>query len=369
MANGSETSNTDLPPGAVLLPAPAVPSDLPPGAILLEEDKYKKAAKKDLARPQPWGTRGYTQRVGMGIPWSDEIMAGLLTPIEMARRGTLDPREAYAYAKARENLAGEQTRKNTEGVGGIAAEVAGGLATGAGVLGSGTRLGAATIGGVTIPAKAVNYAANVGKAGAFGAAAGAGEGDTFEERFKGAGMGGVIGLGVGAGLPLVGAGIGSAARLAQIPRLRDPQKVMTDQIAKVARDAGVSMEELANRMAAARAAGQTEYTIADALGKEAQRKLAAIAKTPGPAREQITEALTTRDLNMPQRVGEAVTTKLNAPGTAAQETERLIQKAGDDARPYYRAAEAQPGAIWNNVIAEGLQHPDIKKGIAKGVKI
>src|SRR6187455_775952 len=107
-------SNTDLPPGAVLLPQQS--PDLPPGAVLLE-DKYRKAAEEDLARPQPIGMGGYTQRAGMGIPWSDEILAGALTPFEMARRGTIDPREGYAYAKARENLANERVRANTAGVG------------------------------------------------------------------------------------------------------------------------------------------------------------------------------------------------------------------------------------------------------------
>jgi hypothetical protein len=305
----------------------------------------------------------------MGIPWSDEIMAAALTPIEMARRGTIDPREGYAYAKARENLAGERTRANTAGVGGTLAEVSGGLATGAGVLGSGTRLGAATIGGVTIPAKAVNYAANVGKAGGLGVITGAGEGDSFEDRFKGAAIGGGVGTALGAALPAVAPAFGAAARALQMPRLRDPEKIATEHIAKVARDAGVTMDELANRMAAARAAGQPEYAVVDALGYEAQRKLAAMNKVPGPARDSITETLVARDMNMPARVDELVTRKMGIPGTAAQETERLIQKAGDDARPFYKAAEAQPGAIWNNVIADGLQHPDVLKGIAQGVKI
>jgi hypothetical protein len=361
-------SNTELPPGAILLPS-KVDADLPPGAALLEEDKYRKAARADLARPQPWGARGYTQRVGMGIPWSDEIMAAAFTPVEMARQGTINPAEGYRYAKARENLAGEQTRENTAGVGGIAAEVAGGLATGAGVLGGGTRLGAATIGNITIPSRAVNYAANVGKAGGLGVATGAGEGDTLAERGKGALIGGGVGTTLGAALPAVAAGIGPAARLLQIPRLRDPEKIATEHVAKVARDAGVSMEELANRMAAARAAGQPDYTVADAIGHAAERKLDAIHKVPGPARERIAEVLTDREANMPGRVVEGVLNKFNAPGTAAQETARLIKRAGDDARPYYRAAEAQQGAIWNDTIAEGIKHPDILKGIAHGVKI
>jgi len=60
---------------------------------------------------------------------------------------------------------------------------------------------------------------------------------------------------------------------------------------------------------------------------------------------------------------------MNAPRSAGEETERLINKAETDARPFYKKAEEQQGAIWNDRIAEGLQHPDIKKGIAEGVNI
>lgn len=377
-------SDNDLPPGAFLLPQP---TDLPPGAYLLPaslqttttpEDKYQQAAQSDYARnpgikDRTSGIAGYTGRVGMGIPWSDEIQAGLLAPIEMARHGTMDPREGYYYAKARENLINEKTRENTAGLGGTMAEISGGLGTGAGVLG-GTRAGAVTLpkmlGGATIPESVANYGLNTGKAIGLGGFAGAGEGDSLADRTKhglvGAGIGGALG---GVVLPIAAPVIPKIAAALQMPRLRDPEKIATEHIAKVANDAGVSMEELGNRMAAARAAGQTDFTIADALGKEGQRKLAAVAKVAGPARDNITEILTARDLNMPQRVGEALTTKFNAPGTAAQETERLIKKASDDAKPYYKAAEDQPGAIWNNVIGEGLQNPDIKKGLAFGVKI
>jgi hypothetical protein len=336
----------------------------PPATV----DKYRAAAEADLARPQPYGTRGYTQRAGMGIPWSDEIMAAGLAPIEAIRRG-VNPVEGYRYAKARENLSNEQTRENTKGVGGTLAEIGGGLATGAGVLGSGTRAAAVTIGGKTIPANVVNYGTNVAKATGLGALTGAGEGDSLEERGRGAIVGGALGGALGAAIPPLLGGAQYVARAAQMPRLRDPEKIATEQTARLAREAGVSMEELGNRMAAARAAGQTDYTVADAIGHAAERKLDAIHKVPGGPRERIAEFLTTRDANMPERVVEGVLTKFNAPGTAQQETQRLIKKAGDDARPFYKAAEAQPGAIWNDTIAEGLQHPDVLKGIAQGVKI
>ena len=337
--------------------------DAPPPAL----DKYQQAAAADLARPQPVGMGGYTGRVGMGIPWSDEIQAAALTPFEMARRGTINPVEGYNYAKARENLLNEQTRANTAGVGGAAAEVAGGLATGAGVLGGGTRLGAATIGGRTIPASAVNYGVNLGKAAGFGAVTGFGEGDSLEDRAKHALIGGTVGTALGAALPAVAPAFGVASRFMQMPRLRDPERIATEQIAKVARDAGVPMDELGNRLAAARAAGQPDYTIADALGKEAQRKLAAIAKVPGPARDAITEALVARDLNMPQRIGDTVGRKMGAPNTAQEASEALIQSASENASPLYRQAEQVP--TWNETIQRIIDDPVSQQGLRHGVEL
>jgi hypothetical protein len=330
-------------------------------------DKYRAAAEADLARPMPYGVQGYTQRIGMGIPWSDEIMAAALTPIEMARQGTINPAEAYRYAKARENLSNERTRENTAGVGGTLAEIGGGLATGAGVLGTGTRAAAVTIGGKTIPAGAVNYGANIAKAAGLGTFAGAGEGDSFDERFKGALVGGGLGGVLGAALPPAIVGAQWAARAAQLPRLRDPERIATEHTAKLMRDAGVTAEEVANRMAAARAAGQVDYTVADAIGHAAERKLDALHKVPGPARENITETLGGRDLNMPDRIGEMVGRKLNAPRTALEESEALIQRASGDAAPLYRQAEQVP--TWNETIQRIIEDPVAQQGLRHGVEL
>lgn len=330
-------------------------------------DKYQQAAVAEYDRNPAIAKRtGYTQRVGMGIPWSDEIMAGAVTPFEMIRHGTIDPREGYNYAKARENLINEKTRENTAGIGGALAEASGALATGAGVLGSGTRAGALTLGGRTVPASVVNYGTNVAKAGGLGVFAGAGEGDTLEDRAKHALIGGALGTGLGATLPAVAPAFGVASRFLQMPRLRDPEKIATEQIAKVARDAGVSMDDLANRMAAARAAGQSDFTVTDALGKEAQRKLAAVAKVPGPARERITDILTTRDLNMPERVGAEVGRKLGAPQSAEAARDALVTSASANASPLYRQAEQV--TTWSPRLQEFWRHPDVQVGLARGVR-
>jgi hypothetical protein len=114
-------------------------------------DKYRQAAEANLAsnpmqQSQTSGFGGYAQRGGMGmVPWSDELRAAATVPAEMIRQGTFNPVEAYRYGKARENLAAEKVRENTAGAGGMAVEVAGSLATAGGVLGGGSRAGAAAI--------------------------------------------------------------------------------------------------------------------------------------------------------------------------------------------------------------------------------
>ena len=62
--------------------------------------------------------------------------------------------------------------------------------------------------------------------------------------------------------------------------------------ATASRDSGESMPDVVQRMRTHRPLDMTDYTLADALGKEEARKLAAQAKVPGEARDQITDFLT-----------------------------------------------------------------------------
>src|SRR5881394_2893423 len=172
-------------------------------------DKYQQAAIEERNRLVKAGAplpEGYTARAGMGagLGWSDEILAGATAPLEMMKRGIIDPVEAYRYTKARENLAAQKTRENTAGGLGAAAEMLGGLSTGAGVLGAGTRATAAAIPftRATVPASVMNTLSNVGRGASFGAVAGAGEGDTLQERGQQAVMGGLFGGALGGVVPM-----------------------------------------------------------------------------------------------------------------------------------------------------------------------
>lgn len=365
-------------PEVPVAPKPSIYGDLDAQRKAAAEpkqlDKYQQAAIEDRNKLIKIGAplnEGYTDRLarGTGMGWIDEIAAGVSVPIEMIKRG-VGPTEAYRYGKAFQDLKNEKIDENTAGFWGGATEVLGGLATGAGVLGAGTRAAPVAIPIInkTLPAGVTAYGANVAKAAGLGAFVGAGEAPTVADIPQNALMGGVIGGGIGAAAPAVISTIGAAGRALQLPRLRDPQRIATEQIADVVRASGRSMDDVVQQVRNAHAAGQTEYTIADALGVEGQRKLAAMAKSPGAQRDTITELIDSRTINMPHRVSGEVSHALGAPGTARQAQEALIDRASREAGPLYRQAE-HSGPVWNNAIQEILDTPQGKAGIKAGVNI
>jgi hypothetical protein len=336
-------------------------------------DKYRQAAIEDRNKLVAAGANlpeGYTDRAarGAGLGWADELVAGATVPLEMIKRGTWSPAEAYRYNKAALDLRNQKTDENTAGAGGVAADLAGGLAGGAGAFGRQATAKTIPYLNKTISAPVVNYGKTVATGAGLGGIYGAGEAPDIASIPGGAAVGAAIGGGVGAALPAVAATLGAGARALQVPRLRDPEKIATEQVAKTVRDSGQPIEEIVQRVRDAHAAGQTDYTIADAIGHAGERKLTGLAKVPGPAREQITELLTNRGLEMPQRVGGEVGRALDAPGTAAAATERLIDLAGRKAGPLYRQAE-QVGPVWNDAIKDIISDPIAKAGLRRGVEI
>jgi uncharacterized spore protein YtfJ len=369
----------DQPPTVV--PAPGQPDAwaqfrvAPPQApVAPPPDKYQQAATETYDRALKagaplGGVSDYTTRAGLGsgMNWTDEGLAALSTPIEMYRHGTTDIGEGYNYAKALSDLYAGKTRESTKGFWGGAAELTGGLSSGAGVFGGprATALAGATKG----EEAARQYGLNVVKGIGFGGAAGAGEGNTAEERIAHAKMGGVLGGGLAAVLPAVAPVLNWGGRILQMSRLRAADNVSIEQVEKMARDSGQTMEQVLQKVADAHASGQTGYTIADAIGKEGQRGLAGVAKQPGPARERVTEALTTRDLGMPYRVGSEVGKALGAPTTAKAAQEGLVQQAETNAGPLYEKSMNPGYPVWNDVMKDIFTTPEAKAGIREGVAV
>jgi hypothetical protein len=337
------------------------------------EDKYKAKALADYDKAKAAGftpAQSYSERIGLGtgLGWTDDLMAGASVPFKMIQHGTLNPAEAYRYGRADIDLLQNATRENTKGFWGTAAELTGGLVGAGGVLGgAGATAKTLPFTSRTIPAGVVNYGSNIAKGAGLGAVAGAGEAETVEGIPKGLMLGGILGGLGGAAAPVVAGAIGHGARALQMPRLRDPENIAIEQVAAAARAGGVTPQQILERVRDANAAGQP-FTVADAIGKEGHRKLGAVYKGAGPHREEITQTLVDRDLNMPYRVTGATDLALGAGGTAKQQAATLAERAKRDAGPLYREAEQHP--TWSPKLQEQfLDNPIAHAGLREGVML
>jgi hypothetical protein len=126
------------------------------------------------------------------------LLAAAQTPLEMLRRGTLNPVDGFNYALARESKILKDARENT-GALGTAAEVLGGGVSGGGLANAGvTAAGVLPAGAGLIPR---SLAADASALGGF---AGANEGNSLEERLANAGKGALGGMVAGGAFPTVG---------------------------------------------------------------------------------------------------------------------------------------------------------------------
>ncbi len=176
-------------------------------AALPQPDKYQQAARQEIdnlkAIGVPMGS-GLQRLIvhGMTMNADDEIIAGLSTPIEMVRRGTWNPAEAYRYAKAGEDMILDDSRKQS-GLVGKGAEALGSLLAG----GSLTKAGLTAASGLAREATLIQkFLANLGDGVVQGAVAGALDGNSLSERLKNAEQyavrHGVVHGAVGTGLPV-----------------------------------------------------------------------------------------------------------------------------------------------------------------------
>src|SRR4051812_20035580 len=83
-----------------------MPADQFAEKIGLKPDKYQQAAIDERAALDNPPDAGLTRRLAHGatLGADNTVLAAALTPFEMMKRGTMDPREGYNYAKAREDL-------------------------------------------------------------------------------------------------------------------------------------------------------------------------------------------------------------------------------------------------------------------------
>jgi hypothetical protein len=284
-------------------------------------DKYKQAAIEDRDRLKSKGidTSAGLARLGLqGATFNlaDEAMAGLSTPLEMIKRGTFDPREGYKYAKASEDLNLEEGRK-AAGWGAPAAEILGGIFSGAGLAGRGISFARGLAPGAGLGARS---AASAGDAAAMGAVAGLGEGDGLGERLGNGLLGGALGVGVGGATPGALA-IGKQAISPIWSNIRarvNPEGFAQTQVARGVTESGQTPQQLADAIARANAEGQGMFTLADAMGNSGQRMLSSTARAPGRARTDVVEFLDQRQAGQGRRVANSLAEGFDAPQTAEQ---------------------------------------------------
>jgi hypothetical protein len=320
------------------LQAPAAPSP----------DKYKQAAidERNLLKSKGVDTgAGLARQILQGVTMggADEAIAAATAPLEMIKRGILNPAEAYRYTKARENLITDDSRDQNGAVG-TAAEILGGAASGSGLARAGISAGR-------------NLAANSGilaRTGAslldglgFGAVSGALEGDTLGERGMNAIQGGAVGGAVGGAAPSILSMVKSAASpiISNITARVNPEGFAQRQVARALTESGQTPADIGNAVTQAAREGQGMFTIADAMGNAGQRMLSTTARAPGDARTAVVDFLDARQAGQGRRVANALAEGFDSPQTAAQTRTRLTDARDAAADVNYGAARAQTGAV------------------------
>jgi hypothetical protein len=306
-------------------------------------DKYQQAATEE-DKAIGGGDAGYTRRLAHGATLGADstILAGLQTPLEMIKRGTIDPREGYNYAKAREDLIMNKAREKT-GLLGTAAEVLGG-----GVSGAGLASGGLTAARFLAPEAGLfaRSAASAADAGALGGFSGAMEGNGVAERFnnavKGLAAGGALGGLTPGALKLAGAALSPV--ISNIRARVNPEGFAQSQIARGIHESGIDPNELSLRTVQAANEGQPQYTLADAMGNAGQRLLSTVARAPGEGRTAVVSALEGRQADQGRRVAGALAEGFDSPQTATQTEARLTGARDTAANAEYGAVrhDAQP---------------------------
>lgn len=187
----------------------------------------------------------------------------------------------------------------------------------------------------------------LGVGAAEGGVIGAGNADG-EDTLRKAG----IGAGIGAGVGLAAQPVASAARWAG-RRIADPirgaiggsETIANRQIGKTLDRANMTPSELHKSLLDARADGQTEFNIADALGNSGQRTLSGVARQPGAGRTDVVEALDNRQLGQRERLSQYLADATGTTDTAAQRRASLEANRSATANVNYDAARENAAPV------------------------
>ena len=170
----------------------------------------------------------------------------------------------------------------------------------------------------------------------------------WDETVKGA----LIGGGVGVAAPAL---VGAAGAIKNA--VKDPVTGIVDALIGRANTGkanraisgalgGKSQQEIDVALAAARAAGQPEFRMMDALGLPGQRLASGMTRAGGDPAAEIAEYLSTRQAGQGERVGSFVEDAFDVGGTTAAKTrEGLVAARGDAADTAYAAARGNAAPV------------------------
>jgi hypothetical protein len=268
---------------------------------------------------------------GLSFGFGDEAVSAGTAAARAAKGGNF----ANEYAIAQEIQKQELERQRQEHpVASAVGEIGGGVGSGLGMFGSGLTAMRFVPAGLQGAGRfGAGVLASGADAAAYGALTGAGQGEG-SGRATGAGQGLLYGAALGMGLPVVGkAASALAAPIVNPIRARlAPESVAGAKLLQTYRRAGQEPQDVADALRSARAEGQGEFTVADALGHAGQRATSAVARIPQNERQALVNFLEDRQAGQGRRVASQIAEGFQAPQTAAQTQTRMeaARKAASD---------------------------------------
>ncbi|MBB4347941.1 hypothetical protein [Aliirhizobium cellulosilyticum] len=157
----------------------------------------------------------------------------------------------------------------------------------------------------------------------------------------GATIGGVVG---GLARPVMSAGgavLDSAGGLVGLGNAGRANRAIAEAVSR----SGQTRDDVQDALFRAAQDGQTEFTVADALGNSGQRMLTGIVRSPGDMRQTITETLQRRQAGQGRRLQNALVEGFGTPQTKAQTETALTALRKADAGTNYTAARQGAGAV------------------------
>lgn len=238
-----------------------------------------------------------------------------------------------------------------------------------------------TIGAVLSPSsEGATLAQNVGNAATIGAVAGAGVGETAEDRTLGAGVGAVVGGGLSAAPAAVTGAVQAAGKklpwigaLADGLKPKTPEKVaaklMLKQMLK-GRDATIAEAEAKRLSLQPRAGGPVEETVGEMFDPNVQGLARAVGTVPGPGRTRAAEVLDARKKGIGGRLLAAVTGQKKSSADYAKIVSDAKELRRTEAKALYAAAhKAKPPINADEIVAPVVELDIGKKAAREGAEL